>query len=97
MIQPINTAAAEPATARPTPRNRDDRALKRTMLIVRETTADVAAPADIVVRNVSPTNTHFLVAQVVKRKSVSTTWKTSGTDQVAVRQVSELTPLAVST
>ncbi len=67
------------------------------MLITRETTADVAAPADIVVRNVSPTNTHFLVAQVVNRKSVNTTWKTSGTDQVAVRQVSELTPVAVST
>lgn len=67
------------------------------MLITRETTADVAAAADIVVRNVSPTNTHFLVAQVVNRKSVNTTWKTSGTDQVAVRQVSELTPVAVST
>ena len=66
------------------------------MLITRAITVDVAAPAVIVVRNVSPTNTHFLVAQVVNRKSVSTTWKTSGTDQVAVRQVSELILLADS-
>lgn len=66
------------------------------MLITRVITVDVAAPTDIVVRNVAPTNTHFPAAQVVDRKSVITNWKTSGTDQVAVRQVSELTLLADS-
>lgn len=66
------------------------------MLITRAITADIAAPADITIGNGSPTNTHFRAAQVVDKKSVSTNWKTSGTDQVAARQVSELTLLADS-
>jgi hypothetical protein len=96
MIQQVNTAAAEPATARPKPRRRDDRALTSAMLITRANTVDTAAPAEIIVRYVSPTNTHFLAAHVVDRKSVSTNWKTSGTDHVAIRHGSELTLLAVS-
>lgn len=66
------------------------------MLITRATTVDVTAPADIIVRYVSLTNTHFPAAQVVDRKSVSTNWKPSSTDHVAIRHVSELTLLAVS-